>query len=77
MPAPVSLRFARQRPSSLRERFCPDVGPVFTTGPPVLLGGSDEFFLSAKPVSLKNGQSTRKLPTRRNGLVRSWPDADV
>jgi hypothetical protein len=35
----ASLRFFLQVPSLLRERFFPRVGPVFTTGPPVSLGG--------------------------------------
>lgn len=35
---PASARFARQVPLFVRERFCPLVGPDFTTGPFVSFG---------------------------------------
>jgi hypothetical protein len=36
--SPASLRFSRHRPFFVRLRTSPAVGPVFTIGPPVLLG---------------------------------------
>lgn len=43
---PVSERFFLHSPVDFRERFCPDVGPDLTTGPPVFFGESLKSFFT-------------------------------
>ena len=60
---PASLRVLRQRPSLLRLRTCPAVGPVLTSGPWVWLGlDIDALLLSIFGLSGDTGIAARFMP---------------